>query len=95
MTINNMRVKPLVWIGEENDCYVHNCDDGEFEFVWYELCVADELELPNYYSWYAQRVNNYQRVTVSSGRCSFEEAKAAAQADYERRIIAMLEPVSE
>lgn len=79
------KVKPLVWEGSEDDCFVTaSTMIGE-----YELVVFDALERPQDYVWRA-RLCTYADTNGESINCpkraNFDTAKAAAQADYERRI---------
>jgi hypothetical protein len=75
-----VRVKPLVW--EAN------------EWAQREGSAASALSLFGRY--YAKHGATYwgPGVVVSTGYPTLEAAKAAAQADYERRIMAALEPQS-
>ena len=76
--INNMRVKPLVWVESWKNYF-----EAKTVFGVYRCGIDDNMDaygssLPNPYKW-----DDYP---------SLSDAKAAAQADYEARIMAELEP---
>jgi hypothetical protein len=79
-------VKPLVWRGVEDDCFVV-CDLG---YRQYHLCVCDTLELPGYYVWRASYVEG-TKADVYVGQGTYVEAKSTAQAHYAAQIIAGLD----
>lgn len=76
-------VKPLEWIGREDDCYVHCRMDG----VFYEIGVSDELERSCDYVWYASFIDEEVQ-SKSLGGGTFEDAKAAANAHHAARLMA-------
>ena len=80
------KVKPLVWAGEENDCYLI-CDFGNH---WYEVSVTDTLERPCDYVWKATCEESMGGVDFL-GTGTFAEAKALCQSDWERRLGEWLE----
>ena len=82
------KVKPLVWEGVEDDCFV-TCEALGFS---YELCVSDTLERPCDYVWDATakpdnsvRWANANNLVIPA-QASFAEAKAAAQAHHNALI---------
>ena len=83
-----VKVKPLVWDGEEGDCFVF-CDVG-----WgiYELVICDTLERSCDYAWKASYYQPGKReVPLGLRDENLAGAKAAAQADHEARILANIQ----
>ena len=82
-------VRPLVWEGREDDCYVHS----DVRPMSYELLVSDMLERRGDYVWTAT-YNDGRKPNIVLGSGSFLEAQAAAQSDYTARILSALHPAS-
>jgi hypothetical protein len=68
--------KPLVWVGNEDDCYI-TCDMGHKD---YDLQVCDTLERPCDYVWSASYIETGMGRPVNLGIGTLELAQAAAQA---------------
>ena len=84
------KVKPLVWIGDESGCYVY----AETMIGTYEVVVSDTLDRPLDYVWSAsvELCNPKSKSSIKTPpKSDFKAAKAAAKADYERRILGELE----
>lgn len=82
-------VNPLEWEGAEDDCYVI----AETMIGTYEVSVCDTLEMAHHYVWdcKVQLHNPRRQESVKCQRqSSFLDAKAAAQDDFEARILAAL-----
>ena len=79
------RVKPLVWSGSESDCYM------QATTIIGQHCIGVMND-----GWYAEFEAHSERKPFSLGWYykTAEAAKAAAQADYEARILAALAPVT-
>lgn len=85
-TMSGVKVKPLEWeypTDATNGCHVARCAFGTYSAVneqgWY--VTLDEHPWGQGFEW-----------TAPDMRMTFEDAKAAAQADYEARILAALAP---
>ena len=88
LAARGLRVKPLVWDGSDENCYAI-ADMGN---RYYEVTVVDVLERPCDYLWSATYTERPEFI-LGLGGGSFEEAKAAAEADHVARVAAMVEGV--
>ena len=82
-------VKPLVWDGVQGDCFI----ECETVIGTYALQVSDSLERECDWEWSATyRKHGQREITIGQGK--FQAAKDITQADYEARILAVLELVA-